>query len=496
MPLYCFRIQFKVERQAKQVIIRLLVTLNNPKGLRETRDHHNECERSESSSKMSKYIGTTVHKPNEKTNANVDETCSCPYFIPLISDSNNVQSKLETYIEPFKQIQLKSCDSPTIENQITESFSNIKSLLLSDTVHAEIHPEPCINNNQQSHEKQLQGLTKANKTKAVQQSFKNSHNNIFDSLPNFSPLVKNKIDPNRESKMTVFSIIKSNNNTKPNGIIFNGSLPNGLVKSSFRPSQPDNNSLAEIKLNMEATEVEGGQSSRAVDDTVIDCSDDANEKRKQVEKQENAENCDSRDETGAHPTTNESENVEDGTVTSPDNVSKENVISVNEKSENRKIKNLLKGVPNDKKLLLERRLSGSHPLPDTPDTNESSAPSPDWASKILNQENIRIQNANTTRTAITYTHRYSSIASRAPSITSSYSAYDVPHEKLTDLRKILHPEVEKKDLETVFKAHWETFMDCRCFECTFNNAAKFITVAVLAFTLFLFIRALTNIFRR
>jgi hypothetical protein len=71
----------------------------------------------------------------------------------------------------------------------------------------------------------------------------------------------------------------------------------------------------------------------------------------------------------------------------------------------------------------------------------------------------------------------------------SYSTENMP--KLTDLRKILNPEEERKDLETTCKSFWDSFIDCQCIECTFNNAAKFITAFILFLTLALIINSLT-----
>lgn len=63
--------------------------------------------------------------------------------------------------------------------------------------------------------------------------------------------------------------------------------------------------------------------------------------------------------------------------------------------------------------------------------------------------------------------------------------------KLTDLRKILHPEEERRDLETVCKSFWDSFIDCQCIDCTFNNAAKFITAFVIFLTVALIINTIT-----
>ncbi|KAI2798162.1 hypothetical protein BLOT_013280 [Blomia tropicalis] len=60
-------------------------------------------------------------------------------------------------------------------------------------------------------------------------------------------------------------------------------------------------------------------------------------------------------------------------------------------------------------------------------------------------------------------------------------------QRMSDLRKILNPEVEKEDS---FKKFTETIENCDCFEFNLNNAAKLITVLVLLATLVLVIRAL------
>lgn len=58
-------------------------------------------------------------------------------------------------------------------------------------------------------------------------------------------------------------------------------------------------------------------------------------------------------------------------------------------------------------------------------------------------------------------------------------------QRMSDLRKILNPEVEQED-------SWKKFTETieNCFECNLNNAAKLITVLVLLATLVLVIRAL------
>jgi len=87
--------------------------------------------------------------------------------------------------------------------------------------------------------------------------------------------------------------------------------------------------------------------------------------------------------------------------------------------------------------------------------------------------------------------------SRASSISQTSTLLPDSHHngtepKLTDLRKILNPEEERRDFDTVFKAHWESLMDCRCFECSFDNLAKLVTVMVLGVTLFLIIKGFMN----
>ncbi|KAH9388052.1 hypothetical protein TYRP_009256 [Tyrophagus putrescentiae] len=60
-------------------------------------------------------------------------------------------------------------------------------------------------------------------------------------------------------------------------------------------------------------------------------------------------------------------------------------------------------------------------------------------------------------------------------------------QRISDLRRILNPEVEKEDS---FKKFTEAIENCDCFEFNLNNAAKLITVLVLLATLVLVIRAL------
>lgn len=60
-------------------------------------------------------------------------------------------------------------------------------------------------------------------------------------------------------------------------------------------------------------------------------------------------------------------------------------------------------------------------------------------------------------------------------------------QRVSDLRRILNPEVEKEDS---FKKLSETIENCECFEFNLNNAAKLITVLVLLATLILVIKAL------
>lgn len=61
-------------------------------------------------------------------------------------------------------------------------------------------------------------------------------------------------------------------------------------------------------------------------------------------------------------------------------------------------------------------------------------------------------------------------------------------QRMSDLRKILNPEVEEK--EDSFKKFTDAIENCDCFEFNLNNAAKFITVVVLIATVIMVIRAL------
>ncbi|XP_053207077.1 putative uncharacterized protein DDB_G0277255 [Panonychus citri] len=416
-------------------------------------------------------------------------TQGCPYFIPIINHNPiSVSSSVEPYPEPFKQIQLTPCDELSTHDTNTLDISSGHfvdgQVLLSKTTHAEVHSEPSSS----------KSLKKSSKTKSSSssstapssltiESVAPSRPIVVDSLPNFSPLNKNTYNLNSknkgESKMTIYSILSKSNQDqpKPDKTMMNGSLPNGLTRNPFplleknqqsRGTKKLQTDLSEIRLNMETI--------KETDQLTI--------KDNQLKDEIINENIDK-----CKLNTDANENNINTSNSTKVNCSSNSVINdddkkINHDNQSDGIKNLLKKVSSDKKIALERRLSGSSPCPDTPESNESSVPSPGWATKILNPES-RSQNMNTQRPKLNNSQRYSSVSSsRAPSMISGYSVYDVqiPHEKLTDLRKILHPEVEKRDLETVFKAHWETFMDCRCFECTFNNAAKIITVVVLAIT--------------
>ena len=85
----------------------------------------------------------------------------------------------------------------------------------------------------------------------------------------------------------------------------------------------------------------------------------------------------------------------------------------------------------------------------------------------------------------------STSASISPANRHRFSVTTENQPKLTDLRKILHPEEERRDLETVCKSFWDSFIDCQCIECTFNNAAKFITAFILFLTVALIINTIT-----
>lgn len=70
----------------------------------------------------------------------------------------------------------------------------------------------------------------------------------------------------------------------------------------------------------------------------------------------------------------------------------------------------------------------------------------------------------------------------------SQSLYpNITTQRVSDLRKILNPEVEKEDS---FKKLSETIENCDCFEFNLNNAAKIITVLVLLATFIMVIKAL------
>ncbi|XP_074595055.1 uncharacterized protein LOC141850355 [Brevipalpus obovatus] len=137
-----------------------------------------------------------------------------------------------------------------------------------------------------------------------------------------------------------------------------------------------------------------------------------------------------------------------------------------------------------------------HPSnPSTAASDEISAPSPDWATKLFSYYDRRYSATVGMRNSLAginpqYGHgnysRASSISQTSTLLPDSHHNGTEP--KLTDLRKILNPEEERRDFDTVFKAHWESLMDCRCFECSFDNLAKLVTVMVLGVTLFLIIK--------
>ena len=78
------------------------------------------------------------------------------------------------------------------------------------------------------------------------------------------------------------------------------------------------------------------------------------------------------------------------------------------------------------------------------------------------------------------------LSSAHPNMQPSYYT-GTTSQRMSDLRKILNPEVEKEDS---FKKFTEAIENCDCFEFNLNNAAKLITVLVLLATLVLVIRAL------
>ncbi|XP_027199243.2 uncharacterized protein LOC113793409 [Dermatophagoides pteronyssinus] len=89
-------------------------------------------------------------------------------------------------------------------------------------------------------------------------------------------------------------------------------------------------------------------------------------------------------------------------------------------------------------------------------------------------------------------HRPSTISQTTPIFltTSPYYMSGVPQAtgaRVSDLRKILNPEVEKEDS---FKKFTEAVENCDCFEFNLNNAAKLITIVVLLATFILVIKAL------
>jgi hypothetical protein len=61
--------------------------------------------------------------------------------------------------------------------------------------------------------------------------------------------------------------------------------------------------------------------------------------------------------------------------------------------------------------------------------------------------------------------------------------------KISDLRKILNPEIEKEDS---LKKLGDAIIHCECFELSLNNAAKIITAVVLLATLILIIKSLVK----
>jgi len=63
------------------------------------------------------------------------------------------------------------------------------------------------------------------------------------------------------------------------------------------------------------------------------------------------------------------------------------------------------------------------------------------------------------------------------------------NQRMSDLRKILNPEIEKEDS---IKKLGDAIIHCECFEFNLNNAAKIITVLVLLATFILVIQSLAK----
>jgi hypothetical protein len=62
-------------------------------------------------------------------------------------------------------------------------------------------------------------------------------------------------------------------------------------------------------------------------------------------------------------------------------------------------------------------------------------------------------------------------------------------QKISDLRKILNPEIENEDS---IKKLGDAIIHCECFELNLNNAAKIITAVVLLAALILIIKSLVK----
>lgn len=83
-----------------------------------------------------------------------------------------------------------------------------------------------------------------------------------------------------------------------------------------------------------------------------------------------------------------------------------------------------------------------------------------------------------------------SSSSTATTATTPYSmtpSYYNTGARVSDLRRILNPEVEKEDS---FKKFSDAVENCECFEFNLNNAAKIITAVVLLATFILVVKAL------
>lgn len=132
--------------------------------------------------------------------------------------------------------------------------------------------------------------------------------------------------------------------------------------------------------------------------------------------------------------------------------------------------------------------------------SSASHPTPSTSLQPLSVNRLQVPSSNhslplvrpSSSSSLLLTHQ-NSLSSVSPSVVASNGTLQPAYytstttARISDLRRILNPEVEKEDS---FKKFTEAIENCDCFEFNLNNAAKMITVLVLLATLVLVIRAL------